>query len=194
MTDIAGTIDVARRALGGEGLAGALIGGFAVSVRAEPRFTRDVDLAVAVTDDTETESLLRRLLADGHEVLGTIEQHAVGRLATARVRLIGGDLLDLLFASSGIEPEVVSAAEPIEILPSVDVPVAVIGHLIALKLLSRTAERPNDNADLRALLGASTPGDLALAEQSVGLIEARGFGRRRDLRGALRAERAADTG
>ncbi|HXH56904.1 hypothetical protein [Iamia sp.] len=94
---------------------------------------------------------------------------------------------------SGIEPEVVSAAESIEFLPGVDVPVAVIGHLIALKLLSRNDERPNDHADLRALLGASTPEDLSLAEQSVGLIEARGFARGRDLRGALRAVRAPDT-
>jgi hypothetical protein len=34
-----------------------LIGGLAVSVRAEPRFTRDIDLAVAVTDDRDAESL-----------------------------------------------------------------------------------------------------------------------------------------
>lgn len=34
-----------------KGFAWAVIGGLAVSVRAEPRFTRDVDLAVAVESD-----------------------------------------------------------------------------------------------------------------------------------------------
>jgi hypothetical protein len=36
----------------------ALVGGLAVSVRAEVRFTRDVDLAVAVENDAEAESLV----------------------------------------------------------------------------------------------------------------------------------------
>ena len=34
----------------------ALIGGLAVSARTEPRFTRDADLAVAVTSDAEAEA------------------------------------------------------------------------------------------------------------------------------------------
>jgi predicted nucleotidyltransferase len=59
---------------------------------------------------------------------------------------------DLLFASSGIEPEVVAAAEPLEIFPGVTAPVAQIGHLIALKLLARDDRtRPQDAVDLRAL-------------------------------------------
>jgi hypothetical protein len=36
----------------------ALVGGMAVAVRGEPRFTRDVDLAVAVSGDREMEALL----------------------------------------------------------------------------------------------------------------------------------------
>ena len=39
----------------------ALVGGLAVSVRTEPRFTRDLDLAVAVANDTEAEGLVHRL-------------------------------------------------------------------------------------------------------------------------------------
>ena len=39
----------------------ALVGGLAVSVRAEVRFTRDVDIAVAVADDPEAESLTYEL-------------------------------------------------------------------------------------------------------------------------------------
>ena len=37
----------------------ALVGGLAVSVRVEPRTTRDVDVAVAVAGDSEAEALVR---------------------------------------------------------------------------------------------------------------------------------------
>jgi Nucleotidyl transferase AbiEii toxin, Type IV TA system len=88
----------------------ALVGGFAVSARAEPRFTRDVDVAVAVSDDQEAESLVRSLMAVGYRLLASVEQDAVGRLATVRLIHVssGGEqgvLVDVLFASSGIEPE-----------------------------------------------------------------------------------------
>ena len=43
------------------GVAFAMIGGLAVSVRTEPRFTRDTDLAVAVGADSEAEALIHRL-------------------------------------------------------------------------------------------------------------------------------------
>lgn len=46
----------------------ALVGGVAVSVRAEPRLTRDLDVAVAVSDDAEAEELVRSLVARGYEV------------------------------------------------------------------------------------------------------------------------------
>jgi len=36
----------------------AVIGGLAVAFRAEPRFTKDVDLAVAVTGDEEAEGIV----------------------------------------------------------------------------------------------------------------------------------------
>lgn len=35
-----------------EGVSGCLVGGLAVSVRCDPRFTRDVDLAIALQNDT----------------------------------------------------------------------------------------------------------------------------------------------
>lgn len=39
----------------------ALIGGLAVSARTIPRFTKDLDFAVAVADDGEAESVVHRL-------------------------------------------------------------------------------------------------------------------------------------
>lgn len=188
MSDLSVGCEVIRDAAGSLGLRCALVGGFAVSVRAEPRFTRDVDLMVAVDDDTAAEAMVRLLLDEGHTVVANVEQEAVGRLATSRIRLAGGELVDLLFASSGIEHEVVSGAEVMEVLPGLEIPVARVGHLIALKLLARDdLVRPQDVGDLRALIGVASPSELERAGESVALIEARGFARGRDLVGNLRA-------
>jgi len=86
----------------------ALVGGLAVSSRAEPRFTRDIDLAVLVHDDAEAESVIFTLRQSGYQVISVVEQEATGRLATIRLRVPlepHGAVLDLLFASCGIEPE-----------------------------------------------------------------------------------------
>ena len=47
----------------------ALVGGLAVSVRARPRFTNDLDLAVAVETDQEAESLVYALTMQSYRVL-----------------------------------------------------------------------------------------------------------------------------
>jgi len=163
----------------------ALIGGLAVSARTEPRFTRDADLAVALSSDGEAEALIHRLTSRGYEVGSVLEQSAVGRLATVRLTRSSdpaGPVVDLLFASSGIEPEVVSAAEPLELLSTLTIPVACTGHLIALKVLSRNdVDRPQDIADLRALLRSAAPADVMLAREGIALIVARGYHRGRDL-------------
>jgi hypothetical protein len=57
LSDFETTCRVALAALDDCGLGGALVGGFAVSVRTEPRFTRDVDLAVAVAVNAKVGSL-----------------------------------------------------------------------------------------------------------------------------------------
>ena len=94
----------------------ALIGGLAVSARTEPRFTRDADLAVAVADDAQAEALVRRLRTLDYRIESVVEQNAVGQLAT--VRLIRSPsprapVVDLLFASSGIETELVTEADDV---------------------------------------------------------------------------------
>src|SRR5512136_1578097 len=83
----------------------ALVGGLAVSARTEPRTTRDVDIAVAVDDDSAAEALIFALQQRGYSVAAVIEQQTLGRLATVRLEPpgagIAGALVDLLFASSG---------------------------------------------------------------------------------------------
>lgn len=176
--------------LNGDGARWAVIGGFAVSIRSEPRFTRDVDVAVAVADDSDAESLVRSLVVRGYRLLASVEQDAVERLATVRLSPTGladsGVIVDLLFASSGIEPEIVDHAEALEVLPGLRLPVARTGHLIALKLLARDdATRPQDAADLRALADVADASELELARDAVELISERGYHRDRDLRTAL---------
>lgn len=175
--------------LGGLNHAFAIVGGLAVSARCEPRLTRDVDIAMAVSDDRDAEIVLR-LQSRGYRVVTTLEQDLTHRLAT--VRLQGsevedaGALLDLLFASSGIEPEVATQAELLELLPGISAPVARLGHLIALKVLARDDRlRPQDAMDLRSLLQDCSEPDLSLARESLALIHARGFDRGRDLPAAM---------
>ncbi|MFL5365270.1 MAG: hypothetical protein ACJ781_07310, partial [Myxococcales bacterium] len=85
----------------------ALVGGLAVSVRGEVRTTRDVDIAVAVAGDEELEALVTDLAGSGYRVLATVEHEERGRLATVRLVSPIGFMVDLLAASSGIEPEIV---------------------------------------------------------------------------------------
>jgi len=169
----------------------ALVGGLAVSARTEPRLTRDADLAVLVADDRDAESLIRDLRARSWRAVTAIEQDVAGRLATVRLALadaLGGTVVDLLFASSGIEPEIVASAERIEVLPALAIPVASLAHLIALKVLARDDRtRPQDRVDLAALLARADPQSLRAARAALVLVTERGFHRGRDLAAALDA-------
>ena len=163
----------------------ALVGGLAVSARTEPRFTRDADLAVALAGDAEAEALIHRLRSCDYDIESVVEQEAVGRLATVRLTRSSprhAPVVDLLFASSGIEPEIVAEAEPTELLAALTIGVARTGHLIALKVLSRDdVRRPQDLVDLRALLRVASSSELSRARQSLALIAARGYHRGRHL-------------
>jgi hypothetical protein len=182
-------IDAELRALG---VAFAVVGGLAVSVRAEPRLTRDADLAVAVADDAEAEHVVRSLQQRDYSVVAAIEQTATGRLGTVRLGhgSTVGVVVDLLFASCGIEREIVAAAERLEIVPQLVLPIASLGHLVAMKLLARDdRRRPVDADDLRALREVAHEEDWRIAQEAVRLIVDRGFARGRDLPRALKSLR-----
>ena len=123
----------------------ALVGGLAVSARAEPRFTRDIDLAVAVRDDATAEALVHGLAGTGYRVLTSIEQEAAGRLATVRLETpgegAGGVVVDLLFASSGVEAEIVRGADVLEVLPGLRVPAAGTCWRLSFSPTARSVRR-----------------------------------------------------
>jgi hypothetical protein len=109
-----------------------------------------------------------------------------GRLATVRLLspVAGEDVaVDLFFASSGVEAEVVGAAESLEVPPGLKIPVACIGHLIAVKLLwRRSAKR---DRDLHTLIEWADAEDLEDARRLIASITERGYHRGRDLGAAL---------
>jgi hypothetical protein len=157
----------------------ALIGGLAVSVRSVPRFTKDLDFAIAVANDSEAEDVVHQLRGRGYQPVEVLEQEYVERLSGVRLERSGSDVIaDLLFASSGIENEVVTSATRLEVLPRLSAPVATTGHLIALKTL---AGRNQDLTDLGSLIPAASTEDLDMAREAVRLIHARGFNREQDV-------------
>jgi predicted nucleotidyltransferase len=175
----------------------AIVGGHAVSTQTEPRFTRDIDLAVAVANDREAEDLVHALAARGYRISALLEPEATGRLATVRLEHAAapGVAIDLLFATAGIEAEVVAASSPLKVLDKVTMPVARVGHLLALKTLSVDDQRrPQDRIDLAALLRVAGAGDLQTVEQALALITRRGCHRGRDLPALFARLRAELTG
>lgn len=171
----------------------ALVGGLAVSARAEPRLTRDVDVVIATDDDRDAERVVQAMLGRGYRITTAIEQVKTGRLATTRLRPPGRTelVVDLLFASCGVEPEIVESADAIEILPKLVMPVAKVGHLIAMKLLARDdRSRPQDLDDIRALLHVASSADLRLVTRTIDQISTRGFARGRDLSRAWKTVRS----
>ena len=155
-----------------------------MGTRGEPRFTRDVDVAVKVADDEEAEALIADLRHLGYRILAVLEHKGLGRLSTVRLSPPGarGAVVDLLFASSGIEPEIAVESELVELKPGLKVPVALRAHLIATKILARDdANRPQDLIDLNGLLSNCSPEELEMTRSSLELITSRGFHRGKEL-------------
>lgn len=175
-------LDVDLRALR---LHWALLGGLAVSVRAEPRTTRDVDVAVAVSGDRQAEQTIISLRSRGYREFpsgAVLERKDMDRMAGVRMLAPGEDdhglVVDLLFASSGVEPEIIAEAEILEVFRGVAVPVIRRGHLLALKVL---AGRPRDLEDARTLLRYMDLDEVQKARETLVLIDRRGFHRGKDL-------------
>lgn len=159
----------------------ALVGGLAASLRGEVRFTRDIDIAVAVTDDSEAEQLVHWLSQKGFAPIATVEHEVNGRLATARLQHQSAVVCDLIFATCGIEHEIVTGAGTETIFGGTLIPTATAEALLAMKVLSATPRRPADLGDILAIAKANPTFDEALVREYLTLIGNRGFARRQDL-------------
>jgi predicted nucleotidyltransferase len=172
--------DVANR-LRDHGVPFALVGGLAVSIRSEVRFTRDVDLAVAVSSDAAMEALVRDLAVVGYRSVAIVEHEVRKRLATARLESPSGVLVDLLAASCGIESEVVARAGPVTIEGAGEIPVARAEELVAMKVLSMTERRLQDRLDAINLLLTNPSLQFEDVREMLALITTRGYDRGQDL-------------
>jgi Nucleotidyl transferase AbiEii toxin, Type IV TA system len=163
----------------------AVVGGFGVSLRAEVRFTRDVDIAVQARDDGDVQGLVLELRARRYDVIALVEHDDARRLATVRLRDPSGITVNLLTASSGIETEIVERSTPVAIEGIGPVPVAQAEELLATKILSMDARRLQDRIDAVRLLEVNRDLDVPRVRDNLRLIEARGFGRKQDLTAKL---------
>ena len=115
-----------------------------------------------------------------------LEHEATGRLATMRMVAPhlreDGIVVDLIFASTGIEPEIVEAATPIDVLPGVTVNVASLAHLLAMKVL---AGRMQDAADFVSLFRRASQRDLDEARAALALVTDRRTNRQKNLAAEL---------
>lgn len=172
--------DIARR-LRDLGKPFALVGGLAVSVRSEVRFTRDVDLALAVVDDAEVDALVRDLSSAGYRPIALVQHEKLNRLATVRLESPTGLLVDLLTASCGIEREVVHRATVVAFEGAGDILVASVEDLLAMKVLAVTPRRLQDRMDGVNLVLTNPAMDVGAVREALRLIAERGFDRDQDL-------------
>lgn len=178
------TLMLVRDDLDAVGRPWALVGGLAVSVHTEPRFTRDIDVAVLVASDPEADEVVHALFRKGYQPYASMDQTETGRLATERLwspKAPTSVSVDLRFASSGLEAEITASAQRLEVLPGLILPVARVEHLVVLKLLSTGPERPRDIADLEQLRRVLGANDVVGARAACRLVVERGTHRGRDL-------------
>jgi len=167
----------------------ALVGGLALGVHARPRATLDADIALVVRDDADADRFAKALQARDYVVLEAGVHPTLGHFTAIRVvspvRAGGRLVVDFMFATTGVEREIVASAERLAVTRDLTVPVATRGHLIAMKVLSEGKDRPQDSVDLQQLLQRATTADLDEARTALRMIREREHDCGKDLLGAL---------
>ncbi|MGB6041767.1 MAG: DUF6036 family nucleotidyltransferase, partial [Pirellulales bacterium] len=132
------------------GLAYALIGGFASSLRGQPRVTADVDMVIAADVDGALQ-LLGTLDDTPFEPLFEDTEDVVRRAFILPLRhRATGVKLDLAVGLSGFERQTMDRANVIDVAGR-SVSVATAEDLIVMKAL---AGRPHDDQDIRGMIVA----------------------------------------
>lgn len=166
----------------------AMVGGIAVSIRTLERFTKDIDIAISVESDSAAELLVNSFKGAGFLIAYYLEKEEDGTLMTVRLTT-GGEVelfIDLLFATSGIESEVVANSMDTEVFPGFVDRVATIPSLLAMKVLSADWKiRPQDIFDIQNLLSEASPEQIAESRKLLNLITERGYNRDKDLQADL---------
>ncbi len=160
----------------------ALVGALAVSVYTEPRTTRDIDIAIVLKTNEEQlriiEQLQKRGFSKASVQMHTLPTHKLGFRLGIPTSTGTSVALDLLCSSTGIEEEIVLGANKLEVFPKLFIPVASVGHLIGMKLLSQNdSDRLRDRDDLHKLIQIASPDEISTASNAVRLIQERGFSR-----------------
>jgi hypothetical protein len=148
------TLHDAARFLRAEGIAYALIGGLAVSIRGQTRVTADVDLVVAA--DVERALSLAGALAGSpfQPLVKEVDEIITTAFLLPLRHRATGVKVDIAIGLSGFEQQAIARSEALE-LGGCMVPVATAEDLLILKLL---AGRPQDEEDIRGLLIAQGEG------------------------------------
>ncbi|MDP1829949.1 MAG: nucleotidyl transferase AbiEii/AbiGii toxin family protein [Archangium sp.] len=175
-------LEETRRVLDEEQRPYALIGGLAISARATPRFTHDVDFALFCTD-AEAEGLVGSFVRRGWAVDALLMTKSTNRIATVRLTPPRSKVLvDLLFDFTGIERDIVTSATDALVRDGQTMPVATRAHMIAMKVL---AFRPKDKVDVDYLLDRATKPEIAVARRALAEMARAGKEPKRDLVGDL---------
>lgn len=178
------------------GVAWCLVGGLGTSVYVEPRTTKDIDVVVSVAGDAQADRLKDFLLSRGYANPQVLMHASPTRRMGWRVFIPpsreASIPLDILVAACGVEKDIVASATTIEILPGLSLPVASLGHLIAMKVLSQNPfERLQDRVDLIALLKSATEQDRSRADHALRAMSKLELACGRDLVAELRDLEAA---
>jgi len=169
-----------------EGYKCALVGGVAVGVWGEERFTKDLDFALAVKTDKDAEKLVKAMVDKGFRIETVLEHKPSDSIALVIFSSPTSDKIpyrvDLIFMQTGIEKEVVENSVVFKVDKKSELRVASVGHLIALKVLSMDdKKRPQDRLDIANLLKVADKNDLETAKKALDLITKREFNQKKDL-------------
>ena len=140
--------------LGGHEVPFAVIGGIAVAIRGEPRFTADIDVVVGIDRDAAVE-LLRSVARSAFEPLFPGAEDVVRDAFLLPLRhRVTQIKVDIAVGATGFEQQVIRRA-PTESLGGLSVRVATSEDLLLMKAL---AGRPRDAEDARGIVSRQVGG------------------------------------